>query len=168
VKLFLRATLQSVLLLTAIGLLGCDSDSETLDESKPPLTANVSGNAAGLVTVEKAWIRATAPLQTVSGAFMTLVNVSASDYALVSVSFSGASAVEIHETSMVDGRMRMREVDHIDIPANGSAELKPGSYHIMLIGLERAMKAGATEALTLTFSDGSQKTVEALVGTSGE
>ena len=43
--------------------------------------------------------------------------------------------VEIHETSMDEGVMRMRKVSHIDIPANGSAKLKPGSYHIMLIDL---------------------------------
>ena len=99
---------------------------------------------------------------------MTLVNNSATAYALTSVSFSGASTVEIHETSMNGDMMRMRKVSQIDIPANGSAELKPGSYHIMLIGLEKELKAGTTETLTLTFSDDSQKTVEALVGTLSE
>jgi len=99
---------------------------------------------------------------------MTLVNNSETAYALTSVSFSGASTVEIHETSMNEGMMRMRKISHIDIPANGSAELKPGSYHIMLIGLEREMKAGTTETLTLTFSDNSQKPVEAPVGTLSE
>lgn len=168
VNLYLRATLQAILFLTTIGLFGCDSSTETADESKSPLTAVVSNDAAGLITVDKAWIRATAPLQTVSGAFMTLVNNSATAYSLVSVSFAGAGAVEIHETSMVDGKMRMRQVDQIEIPSNGSAALKPGSYHIMLIGLERAMEPGARETLALTFSDGSQKTVEAVVGNSGE
>ena len=154
--------------MTTIGLIGCDSSTETLDVSKPPATPVVSKNAAGFITVDKPWIRATAPGQTVSGAFMTLVNNSATDYSLNSVSYSGASVVEIHETSMVDGVMRMRKVNHVDIPANGSAELKPGSFHIMLIGLEKAMEAGTIETLTLTFSDESQKTVEALVGNSGE
>jgi copper(I)-binding protein len=168
VNLFLRATLQAILLMTAIGLLGCDSSTEAVDENKTPPASVVSKNAAGLITVDKPWIRATAPGQTVSGAFMTLINTSATDYSLDSVSFSGASAVEIHETSMVDGVMRMRKVNHVDIPANGSAELKPGSFHIMLIGLEKAMEAGTIEALTLTFSDDSQKTVEALVGNPGE
>ena len=167
-NLFLRPGLQAFLLLTTIGLFGCDISTGTVDENKSPLTADVSNNAAGLITVDKAWIRATAPLQTVSGAFMTLVNNSATDYSLDSVSFDGATAVEIHETSMVDGKMRMRQVNQIDIPANGTAELKPGSYHIMLIGLEKDLKAGTSETLTLTFSDGSQKTVEALVGDSGE
>ena len=99
---------------------------------------------------------------------MTLVNNSATAYALTSVSSSGASMVEIHETSMNGDMMRMRKVSHIDIPANGSAELKPGSYHIMLMGLEKELKAGTTETLTLTFSDDSQKTVEALVGSLSE
>lgn len=165
---FVRAIMQATLLTTTIGLFACDSSTETANTSKPLTTAIVSANAAGLITVNKPWIRATAPGQTVSGAFMTLVNNSATPYALTSVGFSGASTVEIHETSMADGMMRMRKLSHIDIPANGSAELKPGSYHIMLIGLEKEMKAGTDETLTLTFSDDSQKTVEALVGTLSE
>jgi copper(I)-binding protein len=165
---FLRAMMPAILLTTTIGLFACDNSAETANDSKPPTTAVVSTSAAGLITVNKPRIRATAPGQTVSGAFMTLVNHSETAYALTSVSFSGASVVEIHETSMNEGVMRMRKVSHIDIPAKGSAELKPGSYHIMLIGLEKEMKAGTAETLTLTFSDDSQKTVEALVGTLSE
>ena len=167
-NLSLRATLHAILLTATIGLLGCDSSSETGNNSTPPVTATVSRDAAELVTVTEPWIRATAPGQTVTGAFMTLVNTSARDFSLTAVSFSAASVAEIHQTSMVDGTMKMRRVDHIDIPANGSAELKPGSYHIMLIGLEKDMKAGTSETLTLTFSDDSQKTVEARVGTLSE
>ena len=165
---FLRAMMPALLLTTTIGLYACDNSTETTNNSELPTTAIVSTNAAELITVSKPRIRATAPGQTVSGAFMTLVNSSETAYALTSVSFSGASSVEIHETSMNEGMMRMRKVSHIDIPANGSAELKPGSYHIMLIGLEKEMKAGTAETLTLTFSDDSQKTVEALVGTLSE
>ena len=165
---FQRAMMPAILITTTIGLYACDNSMETANNSKPPTTAIVSTNAAELITVTKPNIRATAPGQTVSGAFMTLVNNSETAYALTSVSFSGASVVEIHETSMNEGMMRMRKVSHVDIPANGSADLKPGSYHIMLIGLEKEMKAGTAETLTLTFSDGSQKTVEALVGTLSE
>ena len=167
-KPFLRAMMPALLLTTTIGLYACDNSTETANNSKLPTTAIVSTNAAELITVSKPRIRATAPGQTVSGAFMMLVNNSETAYALTSVSFSGASSVEIHETSMNEGMMRMRKVSQIDIPANGSAELKPGSYHIMLIGLEKEMKAGTAETLTLTFSDDSQKTVEALVGTLSE
>jgi len=156
----------AILLTTTIALFA--SDTETANTGKPPESDVVSTTAAGLITVNQPRIRATAPGQTVSGAFMTLVNNSETAYALTSVSFSGASVVEIHETSMNEDMMRMRRVSHVDIPAHGSAELKPGSYHIMLIGLEKELKAGTTETLTLTFSDESQKTVEALVGTLSE
>jgi len=165
---FLRAITPAILLTTSIGLYAYDNNTETVNTSKSPYSAIVSSTAAELITVIQPRIRATAPGQTVSGAFMTLVNNSATAYALTSVSFSGASVVEIHETSMNGDMMRMRKVSQIDIPANGSAELKPGSYHIMLIGLEKELKTGTTETLTLTFSDDSQKTVEALVGTLSE
>ncbi|MGB5488813.1 MAG: copper chaperone PCu(A)C, partial [Lysobacterales bacterium] len=137
---FLRAMMPAILVTTTIGLYACDNNTETANTSKQPATAIVSGTAAELITVSQPRIRATAPGQTVSGAFMTLVNNSATAYALTSVSFSGASVVEIHETSMNGDMMRMRKVSQIEIPANGSAELKPGSYHIMLIGLEKELK----------------------------
>lgn len=165
---YLRTVAPVFLLMAVIGLYACDNNTQAENPGKPPATAAVSTNAAEHITVSEPVIRATAPGQSVSGAFMTLVNDSATAHALASVDFEGASATEIHETSMDEGVMRMRKVSHIDIPANGSAELKPGSYHIMLIGLEKAMKAGATETLTLTFSDGSQKTIEARVGSLNE
>jgi len=164
----MRAMIPAVMLTTALVLFGCDNSTETVNISETPSIPIIPADAAGLITVSEPRIRATAPGQTVSGAFMTLVNNSETPYALTSVSFSGASTAEIHETSMNEGMMRMRKVSQVEIPANGSAELKPGSYHIMLIGLEREMKAGTSETLTLTFSDDSQKSVEALVGTLSE
>ena len=165
---FLRAIMQAILLTTTIGLIACDSSTETTTDKQPSAATEVAANAAESISVNRPRIRATAPGQTVTGAFMTLVNNSATASALTSVSYDGASTVEIHETSMNEGRMRMQKVSQIDIPANGSAELKPGSYHVMLIGLEKDMQAGTVENLTLTFSDGSQKTVEALVDTLSE
>jgi len=95
---------------------------------------------------------------------MTLANASSIPYALTSVSFNAAGMVELHETSMSGKMMQMRRISQVDIPANGSVELKPGSYHVMLMGLDKGLTAGTSETLTLTFSDNSQKTVEALVG----
>ena len=95
---------------------------------------------------------------------MTLANASSTPYALTSVSFNAAGMIELHETSMNGKMMQMRRISQIDIPANGSVELKPGSYHVMLMGLDKGLTAGTTESLTLTFSDNSQKTVEVSVG----
>ena len=46
----------------------------------------------------------------------------------------------------------MREVTGgLPVAANGSVELKPGSYHVMLIGLKKPLKVGETIPLTLDF-----------------
>lgn len=158
----------AMLLVTTIGLSACDNSTETMENAVsspvPAATPAVTNIAAEVITVSNPRIRATAPGQMVSGAFMTLSNASAIPHALTSVSFNAAGMVEIHETSMNGEMMRMRQVSQIDIPANGSVELKPGSYHIMLMGLKKELSAGTTETLTLTFSDKSSMTVEALVG----
>jgi periplasmic copper chaperone A len=51
-----------------------------------------------------------------------------------------------------NGVMQMRELGGgLSIPAGGSVVLKPGSYHVMLIGLKKPLTAGETFPLTLTF-----------------
>ena len=47
------------------------------------------------------------------------------------------------------GMMGMRPVARVEIPAGGKLELKPGSYHIMLIGLAGDLKVGETFEITL-------------------
>ena len=47
--------------------------------------------------------------------------------------------------------MGMQKMDRLEIPAGGSVELKPGSYHIMLIDLTRELQAGEKIDLTLKF-----------------
>src|SRR3546814_17807648 len=62
-----------------------------------------------------------------------------------------AEHVEIHEHVMDGNAMRMRPVDGVPLPAGGMAELQPGGYHVMLIGLKHTLTPGAPFPLTLTF-----------------
>lgn len=60
--------------------------------------------------------------------------------------------------------MRMRQVEGgIELPAGGQVELKPGGYHVMLIGLTRDLNAGEKFPVTLQFASGATLTVEAEV-----
>ncbi len=45
----------------------------------------------------------------------------------------------------------MKKIDAIDIPAGKSVQLKPGGYHIMLIGLKKPLKVGDKVELNLKF-----------------
>lgn len=122
-----------------------------------------NAEAQNSITVENPQVRSTAAGQKVTGAFMVLKNTTATDIDLTTAKSDIASMTEIHESSMRNGMMEMNQVDKVTIPANGSAELKPGGFHIMLMGLNKQLNQGDKTALTLTFSDNSQQTIEASV-----
>jgi copper(I)-binding protein len=87
-------------------------------------------------------------------AYMLLHNHSAEDDALVGASSEAAGIVEIHLSQMkADGTMEMLKQESIVIPADGEVELKPGSYHVMLIGLKQDLKTGDEITLTLHFKN---------------
>jgi hypothetical protein len=63
------------------------------------------------------------------------------------------ASVEIHTHSMVDGVMKMRKVDTVDLPEEGSVAFEPGGFHLMMFGFTQT--EGQTDApVTLTFSTG--------------
>jgi len=112
------------------------------------------------VKVDDPWVRATVAPQKATGAFMQLT--SARPAKVVAASSPVAAMVEIHEMKMDGGVMKMRAVDALPLPAGQAVALKPGSYHVMLMGLKAPIKAGETVPLTLTVEgeDKRRTTVE--------
>lgn len=113
--------------------------------------------AYGQVEVKNVWVRGTVQGQTSSGAFMELK--SAADSVLVGVESSEAAIAELHEMKMDGSVMRMRAVARIELPAGNIVVLKPGGYHVMLMGLKRQLKKGDTLPLKLRV-EGKDKTVK--------
>ena len=101
--------------------------------------------------VHEAWVRAVPPTSRMSAAYMVLHNNTADDDHLVSAESDVAQSVELHNVRKKDDMMEMYQVKSIGIPAKGDRELKPGSYHVMLIGLKKPLKAGDEVELTLNF-----------------
>jgi copper(I)-binding protein len=87
---------------------------------------------------------------------------SPADAALVAAASPVAKIVEIHEMKMEGGMMKMSAIDKLALPAGKAVELKPGSYHVMLMDLVQPLKEGETVPLTLTFEDkaGKKQTLE--------
>ncbi len=63
--------------------------------------------------------------------FFNVMNHGDEDDTLLSAESPIAGKTELHAHIHEDGMMKMREVENIDIPANSTRTLKPGSYHIM-------------------------------------
>ncbi|MFT3849973.1 MAG: copper chaperone PCu(A)C [Propionivibrio sp.] len=114
-------------------------------------------------TIHDPYVRLAPPNAPATGAFMVIRNGGGSDRQLVKAESSVAKIVQLHNHIDENGVMKMREVPGIDIKANGQAELKPGSYHVMLIDLTTQLKEGDSVPLTLRFDDGSSLQVSAPV-----
>ena len=113
----------------------------------------------GSININHPWARATPGAVKNSAAFMVFDNKGAADK-LIGVSGDVAKDIQIHSMVTEAGVMKMREIKSLDIPANGKAELKPGGFHVMLIGLKDGLKEGAKFPLTLKFEKAGEVTVQ--------
>ena len=117
--------------------------------------ASVASAAHAAVTATDAWVRGTVPAQKTTGAFVTLT--STAEAKLVAVSTPAAKSAEIHSSEEKGGVMHMHALDAIALPAGKPVVLKPGSFHIMLVGLARPLAAGESVPLTLTIEEAGGK-----------
>jgi periplasmic copper chaperone A len=104
------------------------------------------------IQIEQPWSRATPAGAGTGAVYLTVNNKSHDADRLLSASSDVAEKSQIHEMKVVNGIMEMREITGgVPVPAGGSIVLKPGSYHVMLVGLKKPLKAGETISLTLDF-----------------
>lgn len=113
-----------------------------------------------VVSIEDAYIRAMPSGQKVTALFMVMHNSSDIDRQFVSASSVASDKVELHEHKFVDGMMKMGQVKAIDLPKKSTAVLKPGGYHVMLIGLKKDLKVGEKVPVSFFFADGTMLDVQ--------
>jgi copper(I)-binding protein len=144
--------------------------------------ATSSDKQAASIEISNAWVRTVGGMQPkeasapttgmqpkegsgpATGAFMLIKNNSNTADKLIKAESDAAKMVQIHLSEVdANGVTSMHEVEGVDIPAGGSAELKTGSYHVMLIGLKQDIQAGDTISITLIFQNAGKVTIEAPV-----
>ena len=104
------------------------------------------------ISIEKPFSRATPAGAKVGAGYMTITNKSATADRLLSASSPVAGKVEIHEMSMQDNVMKMRELPNgLSIESGKSVSFAPGGYHLMLLGLKAPLKTGDKVSVTLNF-----------------
>ncbi|MCW2270924.1 MULTISPECIES: copper chaperone PCu(A)C [Pseudomonas] len=111
-------------------------------------------------SVTDAWVRATVAHQQSTGAFMTLT--ASSDSKLVDVQSPVAEIVQVHQMTMNNDVMGMKQVQSVDLPAGKAVSLDPNGYHVMLMKLKQQVKEGEQVPLTLVIEDakGQKQTLE--------
>ena len=107
--------MRAATLVLLLALFGC------AEESGPPLVASD--------------IEITRPMagMDMSAGYLTLKNNTGTAIVVTQVRSPQFARVEIHETTIEDGISKMRALDSLTVPANGSVRLERGGKHLMLM-----------------------------------
>jgi len=145
------------------------SETRRINGESSPDNAS-SGTAADsgapnedLVGIMNAWVREAKPAAKANAGYMTLINVSADEITLVGVESDAFDTVEMHEMAVIDGAMKMRQLDNLVIPPNGQVRFEPGGQHLMMKGPHDHLRTGQTVDMTLVFESGLQQTLSVKV-----
>lgn len=146
-----------VFLFVGLILIGCAKQEKETEQTEEP-KSKMSG-----MMVHNAWIRPSAE-GTTTAFFGMIMNHTDVNDTLIGVSSNLAENTELHESYKKEGDMMgMRHIDSLPVDANSSVELKPRSYHVMLIILNQDLKAGDQKEVTLHFKNAGEIKVTAEV-----
>ena len=116
----------------------------------------------GVLDIKNAWARPAAAGDN-GAVYFVIENGMSQDDKLLSGRTDIASAVELHFSQMDGDHMSMHQHEKIILPAGTAVEFTPGSYHVMLVGLNRELKAGDTFEVTLVFEQAGEENVTVTV-----
>jgi periplasmic copper chaperone A len=127
-----------------------------LQQTVAMLAALLTGNAwaAGTLEIGNAWIRAAPPGVPMLAGYAELHNGGDVALRVASVESDAFGSVSLHETAIVDGVSRMRELPGLPIEAGGAVRLEPGAKHLMLMEPLRPVDARVPVRLTFVLEDG--------------
>jgi len=124
---------------------------------------------AGSLEIVTPWLRATPGGAKVGGGYLSITNKGSDPDRLTGAAIPFSQKGAIHEMSMDNGMMRMRELpDGLEIKPGETVELKPGGYHIMFEDLTQPLKQGDVIEGTLTFAKAGKVNVTFKVGGFGD
>jgi copper(I)-binding protein len=135
--------------------------SAALAFSLASLSALANDYTAGPLKLEQPWTRATPAGAKIAGGYLAVTNTGSTPDRLLGGTSEVSGKVEIHEMAMKDGVMTMRGLpEGLEIKPGAKTELKPGSYHLMLMDLKRQLKEGESIKATLNFEKAGPVAVE--------
>lgn len=109
------------------------------------------GKQSGELVVSDAYLNIPPKGALVAGGFMVIANGRSADVHLRSVETEAFALVEMHETKVIDGMMRMRPQEKVLIPKGAQVVFKPGGLHLMLMQPQAGLRAGETMTASVTF-----------------
>ncbi|HEU0071251.1 MAG TPA: copper chaperone PCu(A)C [Alphaproteobacteria bacterium] len=132
-----------------------------------PLVASAHDYSVGALKIDHPWARATPGAITTGAVYLSVTATGDAPDRLIGAATPRAAKAELH-TQIMDGDvMKMRTLSAIEINPGEPAVLKPGSLHIMLVGLTAPLREKDRFPLTLTFEKAGKVDVDVLVESAG-
>jgi len=104
------------------------------------------------IDIQGAWVVTGAGVSP-SAVYATFRNDRSVDDTLLAVIPDRADGVMLHETTTDElGRVQMRHLDEIPIPARSTVTLKPGGLHAMVSRFEETVVRGDSVSVTFRFA----------------
>ena len=124
--------------------------------------------AGGKLTIGEGWVRAVPPVSDNTAAYFTISNGTKQDDTVLHVSSAAAEHAELHTVIVEpDGARRMQKMPHVTVKAGSELELKPGGYHLMLIGLKKPLKEGDKVSIEMIFQRAGKQKIQLPVAMGG-
>ena len=127
------------------------------------LVASLGFANAADIEISDIYAKATPPGAKNTALFFNLKNNTDKPVKLIGASTPAAATGEIHTHKDVDGMKKMVQIENIEVPAMGEANLKPGGLHVMLMNVKAPIKEGDKLDATLEFDNGQKLEVKDIV-----
>lgn len=166
------ARLLGAAIVATVVLTGCGDDSSGSAET-PDSSPTLGSATATNLTVTRAWAAATLPMaesrtgdddparQLMTVGYAQIENTGERDDRLVGASSNAARDVQLHETiDTGQSAGTMKPVRRIAVPAGATVRLRPGGYHLMIMGLRHQLDPGSSVPVRLDFASGARLRIE--------
>ncbi len=117
------------------------------------ISLSLSSWAAPRLEIHDPWTPEAPPGRMMAG-FMTLHNPGTEPVVITKAESERFGRVEIHTMTMVDGVMRMRRLEQLDVAPGETVRLESGGIHLMLMQPLGPLVQGDTIAITLVTNTG--------------
>lgn len=111
------------------------------------------------LNIDNAWIKHLPPTVPVRAGYMSIFNPGSEAVSIVSVTSDAFKNIEVHQTIMQDGLMRMEQVPDLTIGPNSQLKLEPGGLHLMMMHPTEPTSPGDKVQITIEMSDGSRQSL---------
>jgi len=103
------------------------------------------------VVIEGPYMRASIPGTNITSAYMSIENKNNEALILTGVSSLFSDRIEIHQHTMSNGMMKMRQVEQLVVNGQSKVILRPMGYHLMIFNVKKTLLPDDKVSLTLHF-----------------